>query len=140
MNQKLPENFNWVSVRAECSPTAAFLKLRSQVEEDVNDRIKLMPEAELPRYSFTFRSEEAWKFWVLVRVPGLDKGVLFIRSPHGIEVRDVSTDRLMYDGHLTLANDGECKLKVGESEYSFWQFRKLALEDILFTSVAKWRL
>ena len=40
MNQKLPENFNWVSVRAECSPTAAFLKLRSQENEDIDDTYK----------------------------------------------------------------------------------------------------
>ena len=42
-------------------------------------------------------------------------------------------------GILTLADDGECKFRVGNAEYDFWQFRKLALEDILFTSVAKWR-
>jgi hypothetical protein len=46
---------------------------------------------------------------------------------------------LLYEGKLTLSNDGDCKLKVGDTEYSLWQFRKLTLEDVLFTSVAKWR-
>jgi hypothetical protein len=34
-----------------------------------------------------------------------------------------------------LSNDGECKLRVNGDEYTFWQFRKLALEPLLFTLI-----
>ena len=37
------------------------------------------------------------------------------------------------------SNDGQCRIKVGEIEYNFWQFRKLTLEDVFFTNVARWR-
>jgi len=76
MNQKLPDNFNWVSVRAECSPTAAFLKLRSQVEQDINDRIKLMPEEELPRYSLHFSSRRGVEILGLSESSGTRQSVL----------------------------------------------------------------
>jgi hypothetical protein len=33
---------------------------------------------------------------------------------------------------LTLSDDGNCHLRVGETEYTFWQFRKLALHDLFF--------
>ena len=40
-------------------------------------------------------------------------------------------DKLMFDATLTLNDKGECRLKIGEKELDFWQFRKLALEDLL---------
>jgi hypothetical protein len=66
--------------------------------------------------------------------------VIFSRSPAGVEVRDSESNSLIHEGILTLSNDGHCRLKVGDVEYDLWQFRKLSLENVLFTSIAKWRL
>jgi hypothetical protein len=96
-----------------------------------------MIETEKESYRFKTGSQN-WMFWVSVLGGAIDKAVAFHRTTTGIEVRDAGNDAVILKGELTLSNDGECKFKVGENTYSFWQFRKLALEDLLFTSVAKW--
>jgi len=131
------KDYDWVSARSACSPTQAFIRLREQVGEDLNKRAALMVEAEKEKYRFKSGSQD-WMFWVSVQGDYIDKAVSFHRTTTGIEVRDARNDAPLMEGKLTLGDDGECKLKVGEKAYSFWQFRKLALEDVLFTSVAKW--
>jgi hypothetical protein len=129
--------YDWIAARHACSPTHAFIVLREQVMADVERRRALMKEVEKENYQFSTGSRD-WMFWVSVSGSYVDKGVAFHRSATGISVRDAANDAPLLEGKLTLDNDGECKLKVGENIYSFWQFRKLALENVLFTSVAKW--
>ncbi len=105
--------------------------------KDVEKRSSLMGSREKENYRFK-TGEQDWLFWVAVEGYGVDKGVSFHRSAVGIEVRNTANSQPILEGKLTLGDDGECKLKVGDIVYSFWQFRRLALEDILFTSVAKW--
>jgi hypothetical protein len=136
----LAQDFDWISERHACSPTQAFIALREQVMEDVKKRSAFMKDSEKERYEFHTGTQD-WLFWVSVNGSYVEeKGVSFHRSRVGIEVRDTANNNLLIEGVLTLGADGECKLKVGEKLYSFWQFRMLALEDILFTSVAKLRL
>ncbi len=138
MNQTLPEDFDWISARADCSPTQAFMKLRVQIQDDLTKRVAGMSDQEKSKYSFKIVNQD-WEFWVSVEGPYIEKGITFRRTSAGINVHDASSDKLLFQGILTLSNDGRCKFKVEDAEYDFWQFRKLALEDILFTSVAKWR-
>ncbi len=138
MTQNLPDDFDWISARAECSPTQAFVRIRTEVHNDIKTRMAMMSEQEKTKYVFSITHQD-WQFWVAVGGPYVDKGIAFSRTPDGIDVHDVSSEKLLYHGILTLSNEGKCKLKVGEVEYDFWQFRKLALEDVLFTCVAKWR-
>jgi hypothetical protein len=136
--QDLPEDFDWVSVRGACSPNAAFIKLRSQVESDVKQRVAIMNDREKAGCAFQFFSD-GWRFWVTVEAHPVFMGVEFNRSNAGIDILTVEDKKVIHRAVLTLSNNGQCKLKIGEIEYDFWQFRKLALEDVLFTSVAKWR-
>jgi hypothetical protein len=136
----LPQDFDWIAERTKCTPTRAFLTLRAQVEEDVEKRITQMNDVEKGKYSFSFGSQN-WQFWVSVRVPqlSLDKGVLFVKTPVGVDIADIETAKVIHPGVLTLGMDGQCRFRSGDVEYDFWQFRKLALEDLLFTIVARWQ-
>ncbi len=135
----IPSDFDWVEARSRCTPLQVFDKLRLQTKDDVEKRNTLRTVNEKDRYLFTFNTQNR-RFWVTVEGYEVeDKGVVFSPSAVGIDVRDLHRDILLLQGVLTLSNDGECKLKIGEVEHTFWQFRKLALEDVLFTSVGKWR-
>jgi hypothetical protein len=63
--------------------------------------------------------------------------VIFTKIPEGIAAEYSDGKKLI--GLLTLSQEGECRLKVDGVEYSFWQFRKLALEPIFFDAVKEYR-
>jgi hypothetical protein len=133
----IPTDFDWITARNICTPTKAFLELRSQVEKDVKDRIVQLSDKERGVCSFSVDNFE-WHFAVSLKIRVLYRTdvIPFKLTPTGIDVSDGGTGKLLYSGVLTLSTDGRCKFKVGEVEYDFWQFRKLALEDILFTVVS----
>jgi hypothetical protein len=140
MSQDIPtEDFDWISARSACSPSQIFQKLRLQIENDVKKRIEIMTDTEKAKCRF-FTDYDPGRLSVMVEGERLNEGVIFSRSPAGVEVRDSESNSLIHEGILTLSNDGHCRLKVGDVEYDLWQFRKLSLENVLFTSIAKWRL
>jgi hypothetical protein len=128
-----PENFDWVSARAKCSPVEAFTHLESQVEEDINKRTALMSDSEKKyRIRFHFQREQnQFSVWVVRDEERIGYAV-FKSIQDGISVSYWGAPDLI--GILTLSDDGECRLKVKDvGELSFWQFRKRALEPLLFT-------
>jgi hypothetical protein len=124
-------DFNWVAARAECSPIQVAERLRLQIANDLEIRKSLMTPVEQQRYRFSMASEGR-RFSVSVDGNDVYRGVRFSLVSDGIVVHNVVNDALLHEARLTLSNDGECRLKVGEKEYDLWQFRKLVLEDIFF--------
>jgi|ERR1035441_4040488 hypothetical protein len=122
-------DFDWVTAQAACSSASVFERLRMQIEQDVKIRQALRPKNAL--YDFRFVSEGK-RFVVIVEGNEIYKAVRFSLSDTAIDVHDAAVERPMFQASLTLGDDGECRLKVGDKEYDFWQFRKLALEDVFF--------
>lgn len=132
MNRDIPEVLDWVKERAACTPYAIFETLRNQVEGDMKTRNSLSAESGFPKRNFTFQGEGNWFAVVLPRHLENSKGVTFNVAPTGITVRGIETRNVLFQGVLTLSDDGKCRLKVGDTEYNLWQFRKLALHDLFF--------
>jgi hypothetical protein len=132
MNQADP-NFDWITARAKCSPTDVLLQLESQTEEDIKKRNELSTDSE-KKYGVRFhfqRDLNQFSVWTLRDSERLGYAS-FQAAPEGIRVIYIDPQPELI-GTLTLSNDGECKLRVNDDEYTFWQFRKLALEPLLFT-------
>jgi hypothetical protein len=130
-------NFDWVDVRAGCTPSRVFEAIRLQVQRDVKKRNDIRTENERGKHGFIYMPSGN-QFSVLVEGNFVESGVTFTRTPMGIDVHKLDDNSLILRGIVTLSNDGECKLRNGDEELTFWQFRKVALEDVFFTAVAKW--
>jgi hypothetical protein len=107
--------------------------LRSQVRADLDTRNALTPEQGFPKRSFQFQEGNNW-FAVVMPSPYGDapKGVMFKQGDSGIRVGDTKTRQILYEATLALSDEGKCRLRVNEIEYTFWQFRKMALHDLFF--------
>jgi hypothetical protein len=131
MNERnILDEFDWVSARAQCTPFTVFGRVRSQVKEDTGKRNSLTVEGGSSA-TFSFDTGPNW-FSVSWRFLDKYRGVSFTLSANGIEVRDASSHNLLHDGILTISDDGQCRLRVGDKELNLWQFRKLALHDLFF--------
>ena len=126
--QDTEQNFSWVKARHACSPYAVFQFLQLGCQRDIEERTTLRPLEHMALYSFKVEAEE--KSFLVLRGGARPASVRFMWSDAGISVsRDL---RVFLEGTLTLDDQGECRLKVGNEPLSFWQFRKRALEDLLF--------
>ena len=134
MTNKLPDvsgDFDWVSERAECAPFKVFERLRAQAKNDMDKRNALTEERGSDNRTFFLESGDGW-FSVAFKTLEKYSGITFNLTANGIEVLDTATHSLLHDGILTISNDGCCRLRVGNTELSLWQFRKLALQDFFF--------
>ncbi len=122
--------FDWVTARLACRAYDVYLELRSQVEKDVETREDKRPKTELHgHYAFRFKKADR-AFHVIVEGHKI-KGELTFEVTETQIVVSKDGNKLLA-ATPTISNDGECVLKVGETEYKFWQFRKLVLDDFLF--------
>jgi hypothetical protein len=122
---KSTDDFDWVKARIACSPFAVFQQLQLGCERDVAERNEPSVEPVL------FRTVADRESFVVFREGGrLSAVVEFSWSRTGIAVRRDGSPFL--EAIPTLNDDGDCLLKVGEDELTCWQFRKRALEDLLF--------
>ena len=127
MNHEMGD-FDWVKARAECSATEIFGKLRVQIQKDVERWKALKVNSELK----ISMDNEAGVFAVSVEGVAVYRGVRFILAEDAIVVDGIAPEKRMFLASVTLSDDGECRLKVAGKEYDTWQFRKLALEWVLF--------
>jgi hypothetical protein len=137
-------NFDWVTARTECSASKAYREFVLQIKRDVEIRngslsskerrheVNFVFSGESEPTSIVVRAQKGGNY--LAETP-LAKAI-FTKIPEGIAVEYGGTK---IEGLLTLSQDGECRLKVDGVEYSFWQFRKLALEPIFFDAVKEYR-
>lgn len=130
MVSELSPDFSWVRARAECSVVEAFNRLRLQAQEDVNQRKDLRSSVEREWLNFNIVGNGK-AFTVGRIVHKTPRSLTFAMTDKGIKVVD-ENDKLVLEGTLTLGDDGQCRLKVSSRELEFWQFRRLALEDLFF--------
>lgn len=127
----MTENFDWVRALSECSVGAVFETLRQQVKRDVEIRQGLRTEH--VHYGFQFISTSTNSFSVMVEGNKVHDTVWFERKENEIAVHG-EEGIPSFSGTLTLNADGECRVKVEDSEYELWQIRKMALERLFFRS------
>jgi hypothetical protein len=126
-------NFDWVTARNECSISTVFEKLRLDVKADIETRQSL--RAHHPGWGyeedFSFASNGS-KFSATAQIPKAGRhSVIFFLSGNRILLTD-ENDEALFDATVTLNNDRECMLVVGEEQMEGWQFRKRALEPLFF--------
>lgn len=131
-NDKVPEQFGWVQARAGCSLPHIFKELEQGVREDVEQAQALVP----PHYEIKFSiAKSSAKRFSAIRVDdpmrGMSRTIDFLCAKDKIEVYD-DRDQLLRSASLTLNNEGKCRLLVGDSELTQWQFRRLTLERLFF--------
>ena len=126
------ENFDWVSARDACSVTQMFERLRLAVDEDVKVRQALRKKVD------DFGFEQGFEFTTRgssfsVSRRGIERGraVVFAIQGRSITVKDESGNLLRL-ASVTINDDKECVLVVGEEQLQEWQFRKKSLEAIFF--------
>jgi len=126
---KTVKNIDWVAALSSCQLSTVFETLRMQIQEDVKARKEqLQGQAD---YSYTYIGNGS-SFAVAAagnRISG--KIVKFALADNAIVVADAD-DKVLFQATLTLNDDGECRLLIDGQEREFWQFRKRALEGLLF--------
>jgi hypothetical protein len=144
MNQN-DSTFDWVTARANCSGSEVYREFLQQIKRDVEIRNGALSTNER-RHEVNFHFG-GYNVPISVVVAAQTGGeylgrkrlahAIFTKISEGISVEYADGKTLV--GLLTLSQDGECRLKADGVEYSFWQFRKLALEQILFDAVKEYR-
>jgi len=133
MGASVPGNFNWVKSRADCSLAVVFKSLEHGVSEDVKVANGLVGSSPI-RFSLVQGSRQ----FSVIREEGATAlspipttyEVNFIIE--GQEIVISRENRAFLRASLTLNNEGECKLKIGDSELDQWQVRRMALEELFF--------
>jgi hypothetical protein len=120
------EDFDWVTALSGCSIGEVFLRLKQQVEFDVEARQDLCPEG--LHYHFRFMAERE-TFSAVVEGHQILKQVVFSRKGKAISVKGESVS---FDATLTLDDEGKCKVRIDGQERELWHLRKKALEKLFF--------
>ena len=122
-------DFDWVQARTDCSLPTVFQRLKLQIKAGADARTETLLKNDAG-FGFSTVSEGA-SISVVLQGKFPLKSIVFTLTESGISVRD-GDDNLTFDAILTLDDGGQCRLKVGTRELEFWQFRRLALEGLLF--------
>jgi hypothetical protein len=125
---KAQPKFDWITERHSCSLPNVFKELRLQIEQDVKTRNALRPNN--APYEFLLADNDGG-FRVFLKAKELEMAVTFSLADHVILVRDDKGIE-MFQVALTFDDKGECKLMVNGEERSFWQVRRMALEELMF--------
>jgi hypothetical protein len=122
-------DFDWVTARAQCSLSAAFERLKLEIESDV--KIRNERRGEDRHYSF---SVVASGDSISVFVAGNNirrRAVRFSLTVDAISV--ASEDAVVsFQATLTLNNERNCRFRIKGQEYESWQLRRMALEELFF--------
>jgi len=126
------EKFDWVKARHACSIEQMFEKLRLDVKADIETRHELRERTAFGFVDdFHFSSREDRFGATAVMRNGIRRTVVFHLSGNEIIVHD-ENDKELFRASVTLDNDKQCKFVVGQEQLEEWQFRKKALEGVLF--------
>jgi hypothetical protein len=132
MTNDTPRNLNWVAERSKCSLSAVFKELEIGVKEDVKAVNALYPNHP-PAFSVTAGKNQ---FSVILVVDALTSEIAgavdFELGKDDITVKNPNS--VMFKATITLNNEGECKLRLGDDqpELEQWQVRRMALEKLFF--------
>lgn len=130
MNGKIdmPERFNWVKARADCSLAQMFKKLEFGVREDVNAANEQRSPSDLHIFSMVTDS----RCFSVIRESSIALHVSIEFYLGSGEIKVSSGGQEKFVATLTLNNDGQCRFKVNEEELQNWHVRRMALEDLFF--------
>jgi hypothetical protein len=126
----LPADFHWVLARSKCSIAVVFTELQLGAVDDAKKAQSTLSQQGWPTFEATNIIGNSFCV-VRAQNPLFSKRVEFSHSENEIQVRDDHA-KLFMTATLTLTNEGECKLKVGDQELEQWQFRRMALEGLFF--------
>jgi hypothetical protein len=128
MDDEPKGDFDWVDALAKCTAREMFERLHLEVQSDVAtaNRLAGTERFKVRRYDGSF---------VAFICGGSREGSITFKVKDGsIRVSD-SKDTEILNATLTLNSERECRLKVDGQERETWQFRKDALERLLFSFV-----
>jgi hypothetical protein len=129
-NKSLPADFRWVEARSKCSIAVVFAEIRLGAIGDCEQAQAELSKNGWPGFETTeMRSNR----FAVIRShnPAFNRSVEFVCNGSAIEVND-GNGKILMTATLTLTDEGECKLKVGDRELDQWQFRRAALEELFF--------
>jgi hypothetical protein len=127
------EDFDWVTALDSCALSVVFEKLKIQVEQDVDIRNAQLTKSGAS-YWFKFSPNgDSFIISTLGNSIPSSRAVKFKLTAGSITVYGPD-DKLMLEAVLTLCDDGNCRLLINGEEKELWQFRKSALENLLFRS------
>lgn len=121
------DQFDWVKARAECCMFNVFVKMKAEIEADIETRME-----QLKGYARLIKlvPTGAESFAVTLTGNGLtSRSVSFAKVGETIVIRDGDVSTV---ASLTLNDAGECRLKVGDLERDSWQIRRTALGGLFF--------
>jgi hypothetical protein len=110
-----------------------FQTVRLGIESDVKERNRRLPVGYNP-FETKYDGQHLLVFRHNPRAEKQDI-LRFTATESGIRVVDDVAGVVTLEAHLTLNDKGECRLKVNGAECAFWQFRRRALEAMMFDSV-----
>lgn len=123
------EGFNWVKARHECSAARMFTRLALRAAANVKDRNDLQDQK--PRGGIKFEFESNGARFAVFQDCHNRPSVTFILDGGRICVEG-DNPPVCFAGTVTLNNEGQCRLKVGQEELEEWQVLKRALEGFFF--------
>lgn len=127
----MPQGFNWVKAKAECSVSQVFSELRFGVEDDIAEINKLRggsPDKDV--HIAQNGNGNTFKVW---RGESPEPSIKFRMVDDRIEVLDGNgTPTAEY--RVSLNDEGCCALLRGDGEIAQWRARREALEGVFFNS------
>jgi hypothetical protein len=135
------ETFNWVKERHACSLLVVFKSLEHGVREDVMTIESLTDPREDIHFEVTSSSKQFSAMRIDDAIRGISKSVDFRLSDDVITVHFTGSkggEQLLFTAGVTLDNEGQCKLRIGDESLEQWQVRRMALEKLFFGPRERW--
>ena len=140
--EQVPQELNWVKVRAECTIRSIFKQLRHEIEVDVARRNEYLSDSQRGKgIKFSVEEKDDESFVVYRNEPGITASVSFAIIGSYIKTIDPKGTATM-EVTVGMNDTGRCMLRVYPSEIEKarvveienWLFRKKALEGLFFTA------
>jgi hypothetical protein len=129
----IPEKFNWVKARSECSIARVFTSLFQGIEDDIKEMNPLRKEvfSGYPTSPFDVHVSESGDYFVVYREDNIHNQVKFKRNDDHIIVKHSQGETTIT---LTLDDAGKCKLRLDGRDQALeqWQVRRRFLEPLFF--------
>jgi hypothetical protein len=130
---EIPQDLDWVGVRAGCTLSDMFRRLRDQIIGDIairNDRLKETPTAQLLQVNFTLKDSDTAAF-IVWREGHACSSVSFVIVGPSLVVMDAKGAHFL-EATIGISNEGRCMFRVDGADVEMWQLRKMALESLFF--------
>ena len=128
----IPDEFDWVTARNDCSIRGVFEALRLGIENDIKIRNDQVRSDDKRKYSYGMTVMAGGIVVYLEGVVGMSQSVpLSITQNGSILVRDENNEPML-EAYPTISDDGKCRLKINGQERELWHVRKTILEKLFF--------